>query len=58
MPIRSRLLSFLIILAVLSTSSYSVAVGDPNSINAKSATEAYGKSAATEFPFGFVNPLT
>ena len=54
MPIRSRLLSLVIILTGLSTSTTSVAVGDPNSIRpkAKPAIEASNSEpAANEFPF-------
>lgn len=54
MPIRSRLLSLVIILAGLSTSAISLAIGDPNSIRpkAKSAIEASdSETAASEFPF-------
>ena len=54
MPIRSRLLGLLIILAGLSTSAISLAVGDPSSIKpkAKATAEASnGEPAATEFPF-------
>ena len=54
MPIRSRLLSLLIILAGLGTSTYAMAISDPNSIRpkAKSTAEASNsESSATEFPF-------
>ncbi len=52
MPIRSRLLRLVIILAGLSSSALSLAIGDSNTIKAKSAIEASnGEPTASEFPF-------
>ena len=58
MPIRSRLLSLVIILAGLSTSAASVAVGDSNTLRpkAKSVIEVSNSDPSTsEFPFNNQN---